>query len=155
MAVDRGKALLRNGITTLAENKVRLLAGVPGSPVRKTLPVRISEFRKVRPVGLHDLRELVVRRSERQPTERVSLKRAEDVRKFQRVEGAELPLTLSWNRTIEPVDECAPPSARCQCSLRSDGTCAQDVVARLIDGGLPWRRIRPVYVATVMSVQLP
>jgi len=64
MAVDRRKALLWNGITTLAENKVRLLAGVPGSPGRKAWPVRISEFGKVRPIGLDDLRQLVIRRSE-------------------------------------------------------------------------------------------
>jgi len=139
MAAGSGKTLLRNGFTTLAENKVRLLASVPGSPVRKTLPVRISEFGKVRPVGLYDLRKLAVCRSERQPTERVSLKRAEDVRKFQRVQknlssllghARTDPATKwyrhlvgkSWNTLSRCFEKCFLGDKATTCSGRTTGT---------------------------------
>src|SRR5882757_535555 len=133
MAIYWRQVLLWDCITSLTKGNVRFLVGPPRNPLWKPRPIRISGLGKVSPIALHGLREPVVRRSKWQPTEGARLKRAEDVRDLQRMEGTELRLPLSWDRTVEPVNESASSSAHRQGSFCSDGACRNDVVARLVE----------------------
>jgi hypothetical protein len=89
MAEDRRKVLLWDGFTVLTKSDVGFLIGPPCSPMRKTWTIGISELCEVSPIGLHGGRELVVRRCKWQPAKVACLKRVEDVRKFQCMEGPE------------------------------------------------------------------
>ena len=101
MAEHRGKMLLWNCVPSLAKRKIRFLLGVPCIPVRKSRSIWVSGLREVRPIALNDLPEFVIRRSKWQPTEAARLERTEYIRKFQRMEGPKLCLTLS----PEPSDQ--------------------------------------------------
>src|ERR1035441_1723290 len=74
----------------------------------------------------------MVRRRKWQPAKGACLKRVEDVRKFQCMEGPEGRFPHSRNGALKPVHECAPPNAIDQSRFCSHGTCPENVVSRLI-----------------------
>ena len=87
MAVYRGKMLLWDGFTTLTESDERFPVGVPRYPMWDIRPIGIAELRKVRPIGLHDRRELVVGGREWQPAKGPGLKCTKDIWNFEGMEG--------------------------------------------------------------------
>ena len=95
MTEDGRKVLLRNPIAALAERYIRFLGDVPCRPVRKAGTVRVSGLGEIRPITLHQIRQLVIRRVKRQLAECARVKSAENVRKFEGMKCSQSGFALS------------------------------------------------------------